>query len=136
MKRIPLILLLIAVSALSIACHKENPIEGKTSYTLTSKINFALLGYSIDATIYEYDAQDNLCDSNVVSKPEYKKVYTFYPSDTIDHVKLKLTSSENTIRWANKIFYLVPNQELPIVAGIALLTDEDAYCFNEPKPTI
>lgn len=126
---------------LAIAClflcscrEKAHPIEGKTSYTLISKVNFGFLGYSLDCTIYEYNADDIVMDSNIVAEPEYMHEYLFYPNDSIDHLKLKLISSEGTIRWANQIFYLEKGKNIELVAGMSLITNENAYCFNEPKP--
>lgn len=127
------ILLFVAFSFLLFSCNdKPNPVEGVTSYTLVSKINFAALGYGIDVTIYEYDAADNKLDSNLISQPKYKEPYTFYPSNEVDHLKMKLTSTEQTVRWANKIFFLTRGQNTELVAGLSLITDANAYCFNEP----
>jgi len=114
------------------SCKKTKPEEGVTSYTLINKINYAFLGYSIDVTIYEYDQEDHRIDSNIIKKPECNKEYTFYPSDSVDHLKMKLTSSENTVRWANRYFYLEPGKNIVLSAGTKLLTDENSYCFNEP----
>lgn len=114
------------------SCEKNRPEDGVTSYTLINKINYAFLGYSIDVTIYEYDKEDNRIDSNIVKQPKYKEEYTFYPAENTDHLKMKLTSSENTVRWANKYFYLEAGKNIVLSAGLDLLTDEDSYCFNEP----
>ena len=130
-KLLPLLLLAVLLVA---GCHKPVVTEGVTSYTLVNKINFAALGYSIDATIYEYDLEDHLLDSNFIPEPVYRQEYTFYPADSVDHLKLKLTSSENTVRWAGSIFYLTKGQNTLLSAGISLITDPNAYSFNEPMP--
>ena len=126
--------LLLLTLLLAVGCKSPVVDEGVTSYTLINKINFAALGYGIDATIYEYDAADHRLDSNIILQPEFRKEYTFYPADTVDHLKLKLTSTEHTVRWAGTIFYLIPGQNIQLIAGISLISDPNAYTFNAPMP--
>lgn len=114
-------------------CKKDREESGATTYTLINKINFALVGYDIDTYLYEYDASDALTDSNVVESPSVGQAYPFTASVNTHHVKLKLVSSENTVRWASKIFVLEPHRNTDIVAGLSLLTDNESYCFNEPR---
>lgn len=110
------------------ACKKEPGVvaDGRTSYTLISRIpvtgNFDLV-----TTIYEYDAADNRVDSNMVVHPEYNKEYTFYPADSVSHVKVKCVS-EGNVRWGAKVYRMTSGQNVYLSVGI---TTE--YAFEEPK---
>ena len=126
-------ILIIAFSIMTlVSCTKPHEPTGHTSYSIESRINFAFVGYDIDAIVYEYNEAGQRIDSNIVESPEYGKQYLFDPNEATTHLKLKLVSSENTVRWANKIFEIIPFDNVEIVASLAMVTDPNSYCFNEP----
>lgn len=128
MKR--LLFLIFTASLLFSGCKKDK--DEVTAYTLICKVPYSVAGYSIDVMMYEYNSTGERIDSNFVVKPQYKKEYKFYPNAEAKYLKMKLISSENTIRWANKYFYLVPQKNIDIEAGLKILTDENCYSLTEP----
>lgn len=128
MKR--LLFLIFTASLLFSGCQKDK--DEVTAYTLICKVPYSVAGYSIDVMMYEYNSTGERIDSNFVVKPQYKKEYKFYPNAEAKYLKMKLISSENTIRWANKYFYLVPQKNIDIEAGLKILTDENCYSLTEP----
>ena len=123
--------LFISATLLFSSCKKDKD-EGVTTYTLICNVPYTWAGYSIDVMIYEYNSTGERIDSNFVVKPQYKKEYKFYPNAEAKYLKMKLISSESTIRWANKYFYLVPQKNIDIEAGLKILTDENCYSLTEP----
>lgn len=130
MKRTILIIALFVIAFAS--CTKPHEPTGTTTYSIESRINFSFVGYDVDAIVYEYDAAGQRIDSNIVESPVYGKQYIFAPNEATTNLKLKLVSSENTVRWANKIFAIIPFDNIAIVASLSMVTDPNCYCFNEP----
>lgn len=129
MKKI--LFLILTATLLFTSCKKEEE-DNVTAYTLICKVPYSLAGYSIDVMMYEYNTAGERIDSNFVAKPTYKKEYKFYPNAEAKYVKMKLISSENTVRWANKYFYLIPDKNIDIEATVKILNDEDCYSLTEP----
>lgn len=118
--------ILLSVLAVLLFCACEKPNDGKTTYTLTNRLTDA---YKITATIYEYNAADQRVDSNILVVPEVGKAYTFEANDSATHVKVKLTSEENTVRWGKTIITLTPHEDTPITVGLGMLAN---YSLTEP----
>lgn len=119
-----LLLFVVAAALCAVACTKPN--EGKTTYTIKNKLTDA---YKITATVYEYDKADQRIDSNTVVCPEVGQDYTFEANPLAQHVKVKLTSEENTVRWGKTIVFLTPNEDTPISVGLGMLAN---YSLTEP----
>lgn len=118
-----------AVSMLCMSCHPYE--EGRTSYTVVNNLTSTTTWGGLDAYVYEYTVDDTRVDSNVIKNPKVGKKYTFYPADSIDHLKLRLLSSENTERWGDTIFYLTKDENIMINVNIKFVTN---YRFSEPMP--
>lgn len=121
---------LIVIILVFSGCKKTE--EGVTSYTLiNSLISLTGSDYNIDATVYEYDKNDIRVDSNIVPSPTRGKEYKFYPNANADHLKLKMVSDENTVRWGDTIFYLQKGKNVEIKVSLSMISN---YCMNEPLP--
>lgn len=121
MKKIFLLLL----GAILLVASCERP-EGKTTYTLRNKLTDA---WEITATVFEYDANDVRVDSNTVVCPVVGEPYTFEANAKSHHLKVRLTSAEETVRWGSVIFYLVEGEDTPINVGLSMMTN---YSLTEP----
>lgn len=117
---IPLTLCLLAVGFSS--CHKD-----KRTYTVMNGVAPTAAWGSITATAYEYNSNDERIDSNIIVDPVYMKDYVFTPREEATHIKIKVTSSENTVRWGARPFMLKDNDNIRITVSVT-----SSYAFNEP----
>ena len=115
---------LLAILALCLASC-ERP-QSETTYTLKNKLTD---NYEITATVFEYDLDDNRVDSNSVVNPAVNQPYTFVANPLAHHLKVRLTSAENTVRWGKNIFYLVEGEDTPLTVGLSMMAN---YSLTEP----
>lgn len=126
MNRIVNCLLLAVVALLAVSCGKDDPIEpGRTSYTLVCNIPITD-EMGLTCYCYEYDTADVRIDSNVIANPDSGREYTFYPAEGVDHVKVRVTSSEAE-RWSPTVYRLKQGENLYLTVSLTT-----RYTFSEP----
>ena len=121
------IVCLIAVICMMLLSCKE-PEDGVTRYTVIGAVPSLAANLIARATVYEYSPEDVCIDSNVIVNPSGNTEYVFYPREETSHLKVKMTSKEDTFRWGDTIFMIIPGGNV-----IIRVSPLSPYCFEEPK---
>ena len=111
-----------------VAVSCKEPDDGVTRYTVIGAVPSLAANLIARATVYEYNPEDVCIDSNVIVNPSGNTEYVFYPQEEASHLKVKLTSKEDTFRWGDTIFMIIPGGNV-----IIRVSPLSPYCFEEPK---